>query len=263
MSALLQDRSAKVSFHQALDGALLWVTLDAPPGNVLDGEMIASLRRVVGEARRSPRLRLLAFIGAGKHFSYGASVEEHRPGQVREMLTAFHALFRDLIDADLPMAACVRGRCLGGGLELAAFCDRVIVESGATLGQPEIKLGVFAPVGSLVLPWRCGPAGGELLLTGRSVDAEEAAALHLADRVCAAGEGEEVIERWAREHLLPLSPSSLRLARRASRLEIHRRLRDGLAEVERLYLDDLMTTRDAAEGIEAFLDKRPPVWSGA
>ena len=179
------------------------------------------------------------------------------------MLKAFHALFLDLMDADLPTAACVRGRCLGGGLELAAFCDRVVVEAGATLGQPEIKLGVFAPVGSLVLPWRCGAAGGDLLLTGRTVDADEAAVLGLADQVCATGEGEERIERWARQHLLPLSPSSLRLARRASRLEIHGRLRDGLAEVERIYLEELMTTRDATEGIEAFLAKRPPVWSGA
>jgi cyclohexa-1,5-dienecarbonyl-CoA hydratase len=263
MSALLQDRSAKVSCRPALDGALLWVTLDAPPGNILDGEMIASLRRVVADARSSPRLRLLAFVGAGRHFSYGASVEEHRPGRVQGMLKAFHALIRDLMDADLPMAACVRGRCLGGGLELAAFCDRVVVEAGAMLGQPEIKLGVFAPVGSLVLPWRCGAAGGDLLLTGRTVDADEAAALGLADQACASGEGEERIERWARQHLLPLSPSSLRLARRASRLEIHGRLRDGLAEVERMYLDELMTTRDATEGIEAFLAKRPPVWSGA
>ena len=263
MTAALLDRLTKVYCRQAFDGALLWVTLDAPPGNVLDAEMIASLRRVVAEARQLPRLRLLAFVGAGKHFSYGASVEEHRPEQVREMLGAFHALFRDLIDADLPTAACVRGRCLGGGLELAAFCDRVVVEAGAALGQPEIKLGVFAPVGSLVLPWRCGAAGGELLLTGRTVDAEEAGALRLADQVCGAGEGVQAIERWTQEHLLPLSPSSLRLARRAARLEIHHRLRDGLAEVERLYLDDLMTTPDAREGIAAFLAKRPPIWSGA
>jgi len=253
---------AKIGCRPSLEGAVLWVTLDSPPGNILDGEMIRSLCQAVKRASHVPDLRLLAFVGAGSHFSYGASVEEHRPGQVAAMLHTFHALLRDLMDSDVPAAALVRGRCLGGGLELAAFCDRVVVEEGASLGQPEIKLGVLAPVGSLVLPWRCGARASELLLTGRTVDAGEASALGLADEVVPPGRGEAVIEAWAARHLVPLSPSSLRLARRAARWTLHRLLRDELEQLEILYLEDLMATHDAVEGIEAFLAKRPPAWTG-
>lgn len=263
MSAALPAGLPKVSCRLGPEGSILWVTLDAPPGNVLDAEMVGSLRQAVAAARAIPGLRLLAFVGAGKHFSYGASVEEHLPGRVRDMLRAFHSLFRDLMDSDLPAAAVVRGRCLGGGLELAAFCDRIVVEEGASLAQPEIKLGVFAPMGSLLLPWRCGAAGADLLLTGRAVDAAQAVSLRLADELAPAGKGEEALELWASGNLAPLSPSSLRMARRAARWEIHRFLREGIEEVERLYLEDLMATRDAVEGIEAFLQKRPPAWTGA
>lgn len=251
----------KVRVRLDADRTVLWAVLNSPPGNVLDGEMVGELRRVVRFARGIPTLRLLAFAGEGEHFSYGASVQEHLPWQVREMLGDFHDLFRDLMETDVPCLTLVRGRCLGGGLELAAFCDRIVVEEGASLGQPEIRLGVFAPVGSLLLPWRCGARGAALALTGRTVDAVEAVAIGLADERVERGAGEAAAERWVREELLPLSAASLRRARRAARWSLHRLLRDGIGEMERLYLDDLMRTKDAVEGIRAFLEKRPPEWT--
>jgi cyclohexa-1,5-dienecarbonyl-CoA hydratase len=258
---LKQDDLDKVEFRLGDDGAILWVVLNDPPGNVLDAKMMGSLRRLVAAGRQVPTLRLIVFSGAGEQFSYGASVEEHVPDRVGGMLEIFHGLFRDLIDSDLPAAALVRGRCLGGGLELAAFCDRVVVEEGAVLGLPEIKLGVFPPIGSLLLPWRCGARGSGLALTGATVDATEAARIGLADELVPKGEGQAAVERWFRKALLPLSASSLRHARRASRWSFHKMIREELGAVETLYLDDLMKTHDGVEGIKAFLEKRKPEWT--
>jgi cyclohexa-1,5-dienecarbonyl-CoA hydratase len=161
--------------------------------------------------------------------------------------------------SSVPALAAVRGQCLGGGLELASFCHRVFAAPDARLGQPEIVLGVFAPVASLMLPERIGRANAEdLCLTGRIVDASEAKQMGLVDVV--AEEPEKAALEYARTHLLPRSASSLRHAVRALRLPLSRRLEGELARLERLYLEDLMGTQDAAEGIQAFLEKRAPVW---
>ena len=251
----------KVLFRLEEKGVVLWCQLNAPPGNILDSVMITDLRRLIAAARKLPDLRLLVIQGSGNHFSYGASIPEHRPDRIRNLLEGFHGIFRDLMEVDFPVLSLVHGKCLGGGLELAAFCDRVVVEQGAELGQPEIRLGVFAPLGSLLLPWRCGAAGANLALTGKTVDASTAREMGLADELVQAGEGEAAVRRWVREELLPLSASSLKRARKASRWALHRELREGLVEMEFLYLEDLMKTKDAKEGINAFLEKRSPVWS--
>lgn len=245
------------------DGSVLWLELDAPPANVLDTVMVQSLRKAVEAARTMPGLRLMVFTGSGDHFSYGASVEEHLPDRVAGMLGEFHGLFRDLMEMDIPLLAYVRGRCLGGGLELASFCDWLWAEETATLSQPEIKLGVFAPLGSVLLPWRCGAQATGLLLTGESVDAISALTMGLADHVVPVEEGKTILDQWIRDNLLPLSASSLRRARRAARWSFHRTLAGDLNAVERFYLEDLMATPDAEEGIRAFLEKRNPVWSDA
>jgi cyclohexa-1,5-dienecarbonyl-CoA hydratase len=159
----------------------------------------------------------------------------------------------------VPTLAAVRGQCLGGGLELASFCHRIFAAPDAKLGQPEIVLGVFAPVASLVLPERIGRANAEdLCLTGRIVDASEAKEMGLVDVVTE--KPEDAALEYARKHFLPRSASSLRYAVRALRLPLSRRLEEELARLERLYLEELMGTEDAVEGIQAFLEKRPPEW---
>jgi cyclohexa-1,5-dienecarbonyl-CoA hydratase len=252
---------ARLALRFDREGAVARLVLEAPPGNILDRAMTASLRTAVAGLAALPRLKLIVLEGRGAHFSYGVSIEEHRPEHAPAMLAGFHGLFRDLMDADVALLALVRGRCLGGGLELAAFCDWLFAVEGAELGQPEIRLGVFAPAASVLLPWRMGGRAADLLLTGRAVGAAEAHALGLADRVLAGTGAEADLERWIAEHVLPHSASSLRRARRAFRHALHERLRADLPRLERLYLDDLMATRDAAEGIDAFLTKRPPSWS--
>jgi cyclohexa-1,5-dienecarbonyl-CoA hydratase len=198
--------------------------------------------------------------GDGPHFSFGASVAEHRPGRIGEMLPAFHGLFAQMLRAAVPLLAAVRGQCLGGALELAAFCQRVFAAPDARLGQPEIQLGVFAPVASLILPERIGRGGAEdLCLSGRTLDADEALRIGLVDEIAA--DPAAAALAYARRHLLPRSASSLRMAVRASRHGFASRLQRDLQELEHLYLDELMATHDAVEGIAAFVEKRPPVWS--
>ena len=250
----------KLSTRLEHDGAVLRLTLNAPPGNVLDQVMISSLRDAFRTARDLQPLRLIVLTGTGKHFSFGASVEEHRPEQVQAMLETFHGLFREMVETPVPLLALVNGQCLGGGLELAAFCDWVFALENAKLGQPEIKLGVFALVGSIVLPWRCGARANDLLLSGRSIDARTAEHYGLVNRVLPEASAESMLDAFIREDLLPLSAASLRRARDAARWHLHRQIKHGLPELESLYLDDLMSTTDATEGIAAFLEKRPPHW---
>ena len=153
----------------------------------------------------------------------------------------------------------VRGQCLGGGLELAAAGHLIFAAPGAMFGQPEIRLAVFAPAASCLLPEKIGPSRAEdLLFSGRSIGAEEAHRIGLVNAV--ADDPSQAALAYFEEHLAPRSASSLRLAVRAARYDLVNRIRRKLAEVERLYLEELMATRDAVEGLTAFIAKRPPVW---
>jgi cyclohexa-1,5-dienecarbonyl-CoA hydratase len=235
------------------------LTLSAPKANVLDDGMIAAVTHAFEEAGRARDLRCVVLQGEGAHFSFGASVEEHLPENVERMLPRFHGMFRAILGTSVFCIAAVRGRCLGGGMELASFCHRVVASRDACFGQPEIRLGVFAPLASITLAERIGrPAAEDLCVTGRTIDAEEALALGLVDEIA-----EDPLDRaleWTRSNLACLSAASLRHAVRALREPVCRRLHEDLAGVERIYLEELMATRDAAEGIRAFLEKRDPKW---
>jgi cyclohexa-1,5-dienecarbonyl-CoA hydratase len=243
-------------------GAVRHVLLAGGKGNVIDSPMSRALTEVFREAPRSRGLKAILLQGDGAHFSYGASVEEHLPERVQEMLRAFHGLFAAMLDSAVPVLAVVRGRCLGGGLELAAFCHRVFASPDALLGQPEIVLGVFPPLASTFLRERVGRGAAEdLCLSGRTITAPEALRLGLVDAV--ADDPFQAGLAYAREHLLPRSASSLRHAVRAVRRDLAARFAADIAAEERLYLGDLMKTEDALEGIRAFLEKRPPRWRDA
>jgi cyclohexa-1,5-dienecarbonyl-CoA hydratase len=241
-------------------GSLLRIRLARPPGNVLDVETIRALRAAAAEAVKDERVSTLLFCAEGANFSYGASIPEHREEAVGALLVEFHALIRELARSRRVLVAAVRGQCLGGGLELAAFCQRVVTGLDATLGNPEIRLGVFAPVASIVLPHRVGlPRAEDLLLTGRLVKADEALGLGLADQIDA--DPEEAALTWHREHLAGKSAASLRFAVAAARQGLVDELESRLPRLERLYLDALVKTPDAREGIAAFLEKRSPRWT--
>lgn len=246
--------------HRLDDGAIWHVAFGRPPGNILDAETMIALTGVFTDAAAAPALRAICLEGRGADFSFGASVQEHLPGDVAPMLKRFNDLLRALFDCSVVTIAAVQGRCLGGGLELAALCHRVVASRSATLGQPEIALGVFAPVASLMLRDRVGRGRAEdLCLSGRPVGAADALGIGLVDEVTDAAPIDAALA-YAREHLVPRSASSLRLAVRAGRMRLRERFDTELPAVEGLYLDELLNTHDGAEGLRAFLEKRPPVW---
>ena len=240
-------------------GAVLRLTLQAPPGNILDIPMIERLRAALDGGGRAAGLKAILITGAGENFSYGVSVQDHRAATAGAMLRAFHGIFRALAGLDRVVVSTVRGACLGGGMELACFAHRLFAHPRSTFGQSEIKLGLFAPVGSLILARRAGQAvADEACLTGRTYDGIEARDLGLADET--ADDPAAAAEDWIAREILPKSAAALARAVRAARLRYNAEFLHDLEIVERLYLDDLMRTEDAREGIEAFLAKRPPSW---
>jgi cyclohexa-1,5-dienecarbonyl-CoA hydratase len=241
----------------AEDGSVFHLTLDIGRGNILDLVAIEEFIEVLDEVRATPGLKALVLDHTGDNFSFGASVEDHLPERVGEMLPRFHALALGLIGLDLPILAAVRGQCLGGGLEMALLADRIYSTPEAHFGQPEIKLGVFAPLASALLPRRIGTRqAADLLLTGRSIPAEEAQRIGLIDAIVP--DPAEAAFNWVRTELAGKSTSSLRLATRAARANWSREFADLIEQLERLYLDELMATHDAVEGVQAFLERRDP-----
>jgi len=244
------------------DGAYWRVTFSNTKGNILDRGMMGRLSQVFRDASRTPHLKALCLEGAGRHFSFGASVQEHLPGEVESMFAAFHDLAFAMLDCEVVTMAAVRGQCLGGGLEVAILCDRLVAAPDTAFAQPEIVLGVFAPIASIALADRVGRVNAaDLCLTGRTIDAGTAHDMGLVDAIEA--DPAEAALSWARTHFGPRSASSLRHAVRAVRSNLTARLRAELPLLEQQYLKQLMSTADAVEGLTAFIDKRPAEWRHA
>lgn len=241
------------------DGQLLRLRLARPKANIIDAEMIAALSAVLQEYSTNTGLSAVLLDAEGPHFSFGASVEEHLPNQCADMLKGLHGLIVQMLENPAPILVAVRGQCLGGGLEVACAGSQIFVHDDARLGQPEIKLGVFAPAASCLLPERIGQFQAEdLLISGRVISAEQALQMGLASAV---GEDPEGLAlAWFDQHLVGTSASSLRFAMRAARLQQVTRVKAKLEAVEKLYLEGLMSTHDATEGLHAFIEKRPAKW---
>jgi cyclohexa-1,5-dienecarbonyl-CoA hydratase len=242
-----------------LDGALLRLRLARPRANIVDAAMIAALDGALLAHRANNKLRGVLLDAEGPNFSFGASVEEHLPAQCAQMLASLHALIAAMIEYPAPILVAVRGQCLGGGLEVALAGSLIFASPDAQFGQPEMKLGVFAPAASVLLPYRVNqPMAEDLLFSGRSIGAEEARTAGLVHTVFA--DPETAALTYFNDHLAGKSASSLACALAAARGPMIRDVRQRLAEVERIYLDRLMATRDANEGLTAFLAKRRPQW---
>jgi cyclohexa-1,5-dienecarbonyl-CoA hydratase len=253
--------SSTVVLERRTDGVVV-ITLDRPPLNVLDLATLAALADAVERARDADGTALL-LTGAGRAFCAGVDVADHGADRVDRMLHDFHAIIEGLLSLEVPVVAGLNGAAFGGGLELALACDVVIARAGAKLGQPEVTLGVFPPAAAVLLPRLVGrQAALDLLLTGRTLTAEEALALGLVSRVAPADDFHALVERYLGS-LGALSAPVLRLTKRAVTGSRELPLHEGLAFAERLYREELMRLGDAHEGLSAFLEKRAPVWRHA
>ncbi len=238
------------------------VTLINPPLNVIDLGMTKLLLQVLSEIESRPDISTILFQGDARAFSVGVDIKAHVPEQIHEMLTSFHAVIRAIVGSRKVTIAAVRGACLGGGAELAAVCDMVYTARDASWRFPEIKLGCYPPVAAVVLATLIGQKrAAELILTGRQISGDEAVAIGLANRSARSEELENVVQETLAE-LSRLSPVALAHAKKAIYAWDAIHFDKGLARAEKIYLDELISTADAREGIIAFLDKRPPKWTG-
>ena len=238
------------------------VTLVNPPLNVIDLRMTRELYQALTELEARSDISVILFEGDSSAFSAGVDIKAHLPEQVHEMLRSFHTAIRAIVASRKVTIAAVRGACLGGGAELAAVCDMVYSARDATWGFPEIKLGCYPPVAAVILATLIGQKrAAELILTGRQFSGDEAAAMGLATRSIATEELQSDVERPLAE-LRALSPVALAHAKKAIYAWDAIHFDKGLARAEKIYLEELVSTEDAREGIIAFLEKRPPKWTG-
>lgn len=236
------------------------LTLTRPPLNILTVAMMQEIGDALDRLAARPDLKALVLEAHEKAFCAGVAVEDHRGDRVKPMLDSFHGLFRRLRGLDCITVAAVAGAALGGGAELATFCDVVIATERATFGQPEIKLGVFPPIAALHYPVRVGAVRAlSLLVSGEVLSAAEAARIGLVDQVVAPDQLSAVVEAHL-ERVRATSGVVLRLTKRAVRDALGVPFEQALASLETLYHDALMNTEDAHEGLRAFAEKRPPVW---
>ena len=252
----------KLKLNYAHNNSVAQIILDDGKGNVLDHTMMEELQRVLDSFAPNNNLKLITFEGAGKHFSFGASVEEHQKEFAGTMLYHFHKLFYTLRDLSIPTLAKISGQCLGGGMELAIACNFLFAERTANLAQPEIILGVFPPPASIILPLKIGNAKAEeLLITGRAINAEEGKTIGLINEVLDDKASlNTFVDSWIEKNILPKSASSLRYAVKAVRTTFNDTLSNKLSFLEQMYVQELMQTKDANEGITAFIEKRKSAW---
>jgi len=241
-------------------GLLARITLNHPPLNVIDFQMMDELLAALQQLEQRREVSIVIFSGGERGFSAGVDVAVHTPDKIQTMLQKFHGLIGALVKFPKIMIAEVHGVCLGGGAELAMVCDMAYTTEKAKWGFPEITLGCYPPVACTALAALVGQKrAADLVFTGRTFSGEEAAAWGLANEAQPEGALQEAIQRTV-DHLLKLSPAALAVAKKAFYAWDSMHLDKGLARAEKIYLEELMQTEDAQEGITAWMEKRKPVW---
>ena len=253
-----------IKVQEKENGAITEITLSSSPGNVLALAMMKEISEQMKIDEKNPHKKLIIFGAEGKHFSFGASVEEHTAEKINEMLPYFHSFIGGIIKCPVPTLAKVSGLCLGGAFEFVLACTFICADESAKFGVPEIVLGVLPPPACVLLPARAGDAlSAQMILTG---DQFEAKALHengLLTLLVEKGNLDAAVIDFFQKKFHPKSASSIRIAHKASRVFLTDFYDKHIAKVEKIYLEDLVKTADANEGIRAFLDKRAPKWNDA
>jgi cyclohexa-1,5-dienecarbonyl-CoA hydratase len=260
MTTVLESKHARLTVEVSVPVSR--IVLRHAPLNIIDIPMMEELVQALAEVEAHPNISTVLLSGDGKAFSAGVDVADHTPDKVQEMLVKFHAVVRALIATRKVTIAAVHGHCLGGAAELAMVCDIVYTSMSAKWGFPEIKLGCFPPVACTALAALVGQKrAAELILTGRTVSGVEAAEMGLANRAVADGELESAVDRTVQE-LVELSPGALAVTKKAVYAWDAMHFDKGLARAEKIYVEELMKTADAHEGLRAFMEKREPKWLG-
>lgn len=241
---------------------LITIEIARPPHNVLDIPAMAELERAIEAASRDESAKVLMITGSGeKAFSAGVDVADHTPDKVERMLDVFHGLIKQVVGFPVPTVAALNGSAMGGGCELALSCDMVLAREGVRVGQPEIKLGVFAPVAAILLPRIVPPTKAvELLLGGGLLTADEARSLGLVNHIYPADSFAADCRAFAGQ-FTSLSRTALIHGKTAIRQASGKPFLEALSDLERMYLKELMATSDALEGLASFIEKRKPVWA--
>jgi cyclohexa-1,5-dienecarbonyl-CoA hydratase len=254
MSALIRTVSSRA-------GAWQRIVLDAPRGNLLSLDLVRQLGQALHALESRPGIKWLTIEGHGGDFSFGAKIQEHTAERMPLVLPETHRVFKRLLAFPAPTAALIEGRCLGGGFELALSCDDMIASDTATFGLPEIRLAAFPPAAAALLPLRVGASRAtRAIVTGQTQTAQywhDAGLLSIVAPHC---DLEEAAATWFDTHLAPHSAVALSHAAMAARLTLRGPAEAALDAAERDYLSGLLKTADAVEGVQAWLEKRPPRW---
>ena len=239
------------------------ITLGPAPANIISEAMIGELLAQIEKDENDTDCRGIILVGSGDNFSFGASVEEHTASRVGQMLPQFHLLIEKVLASSIPVMAKVSGNCLGGGFELALACHFVFADKSAKFAVPEIKLGVFPPPACALLSSKIGEGiANEMIITGGTKSAEDLYHAGLVNHLCEdAAAIDEKLAPFIEKQINRTSASSLRFATRAARLVVVKRYRNNIKDLESLYLNDLMSSNDANEGIQSFIEKRRATWT--
>lgn len=235
------------------------LTLCRPPLNVMNMALMEELVQALDSLKGSKHLRALVIRAEGKAFCAGAAVEDHVGETTVPFIKLFHQVFRSMLEVPCPTIAVVEGAALGGGLELVTFCDLVVASENAKFGQPEINLAVFAPVSAVTFPGLMSyNRMMELMLTGEAISARQAYEWGLVNRLAPPDQVEEQLQALLAQ-LESKSAAALRATRVAVRAAAAQTFDAAIERVEKVYLDHIYS-KDAQEGLHAFLEKRQPIW---
>ncbi len=250
-------------FNVEVQDGVAAVTMNRPPLNVLHNPMMDEFNRLLETTLADKNLAALVLRATGKAFSAGVDVSDHSADKVGDMIRLFHGIFRKLASTEVLTIAAVQGAALGGGCELACFCDIVLASERAKFGQPEVQVGVFPPVAACVFPPQIGIKKAiELNTLGATIDGKEAHRIGLVNQVFPVEEFDNKVSEYLAV-IKRLSRPVVRLAKRATSFVVRDQMLKQLDATEAMYLDELIKMHDAHEGIAAFMEKRPPVWTHA